>query len=244
MFNFKKKVPLIIFFILISNMLFGEEEKISYNLEVENVIFEKNFGKLKKDTGSLLILTGATATVLYLLPTSSTGWDKGDDTTLFEKWKNNVKSGPVWDQDSAMYNYVGHMYAGGAYYILARNANYSPLESFWYTFVISTFFWEYGIESFAETPSMQDIVITPVFGSILGEGFYALQNYILENNGMLFNSKFWGSATMIFIDPMGHLSSYIYDDYERTNHMGIVLDSVKYEGRDELLVGINFTFPF
>jgi len=244
MFNFKKKVPLIIFFILISNMLFGEEEKISYNLEVENVIFEKNFGKLKKDTGSLLILTGATATVLYLLPTSSTGWDKGDDTTLFEKWKNNVKSGPVWDQDSAMYNYVGHMYAGGAYYILARNANYSVLESFWYTFVISTFFWEYGIESFAETPSMQDIVITPVFGSILGEGFYALQNYILENNGMLFNSKFWGSATMIFIDPMGHLSSYIYDDYERTNHMGIVLDSVKYEGRDELLVGINFTFPF
>jgi len=244
MFNFKKKVPLIIFFILISNIVFGEEEKISYNLQVENMVFEKNFDKLKKDTGSLLILTGATATVLYLLPTSSTGWDKDDDTTLFEKWKSNVKSGPVWDQDSAMYNYVGHMYAGGAYYILARNANYSPLESFWYTFVISTFFWEYGIESFAETPSMQDIVITPVFGSILGEGFYALQNYILENNGMLFNSKFWGSATMIFIDPMGHLSSYIYDDYERTNHMGIVLDSVKYEGRDELLVGINFTFPF
>jgi uncharacterized protein DUF3943 len=155
-----------------------------------------------------------------------------------------VKSGPVWDKDNPIYNYAGHMYAGGAYYILARNANYSTLESFWYTFVISTFFWEYGIEAFAETPSMQDLVITPVFGSMVGEGFYVLQNYILDNNGMLFNSKFWGSVTMVFIDPIGHLSSYIYDDYERTNHMGVIVNAVEFEGETEFLLGINFTFPF
>ncbi len=244
MFNFRKSTLFIIFFILMGSILFGEEEKISYNLEVENLILEKNFDKLKKDTGSLFILAGITATTLYLMPESSTGWDKDGETTIFEKWKNNVRSGPVWDQDNPMYNYVGHVYAGGAYYILARNGNYSPLESFWYTFVISTFFWEYGIESFAETPSMQDLVITPVFGSMLGEGFYALQNYILDNNGMLFNSKFWGSATMMLIDPVGHLSNYIYDDYERTNHTGIMVNTVKYEGKNELLLGINFTFPF
>ncbi len=244
MFNLKKYILFITFFILIGNILFGEEEKTSYNLEVENIIFEKNFDKLKKDTGSLFILTGATAAILYTLSESTTGWDKDSETSIFEKWENNVKSGPVWDQDNPIYNYAGHMYAGGAYYILARNANYSTLESFWYTFVISTFFWEYGIEAFAETPSMQDIVITPVFGSMVGEGFYVLQNYILDNNGMLFNSKFWGSATMMFIDPMGHLSSYIYDDYERTSHVGVIVNAVEYEGETKLLLGINFIFPF
>lgn len=230
MFNSRKDIIFITIFILIGNILFGEEDKISYNLETEDIVFEKNFDKLKKDTGSLFILTGVTASILYLLPSSSTGWDKNNDTSIFEKWESNIKSGPVWDQDNPIYNYAGHMYAGGAYYILARNANYSTLESFWYTFVISTFFWEYGIEAFAETPSMQDIVITPVFGSMVGEGFYLLQNYILDNNGMLFNSKFWGSATMMFIDPMGHLSGYIYDDYERTNHVGVMVNAVEYEG--------------
>lgn len=244
MFNFRKNLSFFIIFILIGNILLGEEDKISYNLDTENVVLEKNFEKLKKDTGSLFILAGVTATTLYLLPGSSTGWDKDDETSIFQKWENNVKSGPAWDQDSPMYNYVGHVYAGGAYYILARNANYSPLESFWYTFVISTFFWEYGVEAFAEPPSMQDLVITPVFGSILGEGFYTLQNHILDNDGMLFDSKFWGSATMMFIDPMGHLSSYIYDDYERTSHTGLMVNAVEHEGETELLLGINFTFPF
>lgn len=244
MFNSKKYILFVTFFIFMGNILLGGGEEISYNLETGDIVLEKNFDKLKKDTGSFFILAGATAAILYTLPESTTGWDKGGETSMFEKWKSNVKNGPVWDQDNAAYNYAGHMYAGGAYYILARNANYSKFESFWYTFVISTFFWEYGIEAFAETPSMQDIVITPVFGSMVGEGFYVLQNYILDNNGMLFNSKFWGSATMMFIDPMGHLSSYIYDDYERTNHMGVIVNAVEYEGETKLLLGINFIFPF
>lgn len=244
MFNFKKYILFVTFFIFTGNILLGGGEEISYNLETGDLVLEKNSDKLRKDTGSFFILAGATAAILYTLPESTTGWEKGRESSLFEQWKNNVKNGPVWDQDNAIYNYAGHMYTGGVYYILARNANYSTLESFWYTFVISTFFWEYGIEAFAETPSMQDIIITPVFGSMVGEGFYLLQNYILDNNGMLFNSKFWGSATMMFIDPMGHLSSYIYDDYERTNHVGIMVNAVEYEGETKLLLGIHFTFPF
>ncbi|MCS5421286.1 MULTISPECIES: DUF3943 domain-containing protein [Psychrilyobacter] len=244
MFNFKKYIFFVAFFIFMGNILLGEGEEISYNLELGDIPHKKNSDKLKKDTGSLFILAGATAAFLYTLPESTTRWGKNEESSLFEQWKRNVTSGPVWDHDNPGFNYIGHAYTGGVYYILARNANYSKYESFWYSFFISTFFWEYGIEAFAERPSMQDIVITPVFGSMVGEGFYILQNYILDNNGMLFNSKFLGSTTMMFMDPMGHLSSYLYDDYQRTSHVGVMVNAVEHEGETKLLLGINFIFSF
>ncbi len=145
------------------------------------------------------------AGVLYALPEEFTNWSKSelseDLKNLPSKWKENVSEGPVWDQDDLFLNYVTHPYWGAVYYMQARNGGYGPFGSFMFSAIMSTFFWEYGIEAFAETPSIQDLIITPVAGSLIGELFYIQSNKIKANNYMVLDSKFLGYTSLILMDP-------------------------------------------
>ncbi|MFZ2890098.1 DUF3943 domain-containing protein, partial [Sulfuricurvum sp.] len=53
---------------------------------------------------------------------------------------------------------------------MARNDGLSIGESAAFSTLMSTFFWEYGYEAFAEVPSIQDLIFTPLVGSLFGEG--------------------------------------------------------------------------
>lgn len=75
---------------------------------------------------------------------------------------------PVIDKDRAAVNYLGHPYFGMNFYLSQRNYGESPLYSFLFATLTSTCF-EYFIESWSERPSIQDLLITPIVGSILGE---------------------------------------------------------------------------
>ena len=108
------------------------------------------------------------AGVLALMPESITNWEK-DDVQLMNKWWDNVQSGPVWDRDDHVINYIGHPYFGGVYYQAARKSGYRQWDAFMYSTLMSTFYWEYGIEAFAEVPSIQDLVVTPTLGWVYGE---------------------------------------------------------------------------
>jgi len=141
--------------------------------------------------------------VLWVMPESVTNWDKEEmkEKGITWKWKENVKAGPVWDEDNWVLNWITHPYCGGIYYMTSRSAGFSVLESFGYSAIMSTFFWEYGIEAFAEIPSKQDLLITPIFGSMVGEAFFYAKKSILRNDKKVFNSRFWGITTLFFIDP-------------------------------------------
>ncbi len=149
--------------------------------------------------GSSLIAFG----VLWILPESVTGWDKEDikNGGLFRRWKENVKAGPVWDKDKFFLNWIMHPYIGGIYYMTARGSGFKPWESFTYSFMMSTFFWEYGVEAFAEIPSWQDIIITPTLGSVIGEGFFILKGKVIRNDKKILNSKVLGGVVLFLIDP-------------------------------------------
>ena len=123
-----------------------------------------------------------------------------------ENGKKNVTTGPVWDKDNFFLNYISHPYFGATYYVQARTAGYSIFGSFIYSTLVSTFLWEYGVEAFAEIPSIQDIIVTPVFGSIIGEGFYYSINKIKSNNYRLLGSKILGHTSVFLMDPF---SSYV-----------------------------------
>jgi hypothetical protein len=155
--------------------------------------------------GASLITLGA----LYLAPSSFTNWDKSeaDSSNLFRKWKQNVSDGPVMDKDDFFLNYVTHPYSGAIYYMGARSAGANIYYSFLFSTLLSTFFWEYGIEAFAEIPSKQDLIITPVAGSIFGEGFYLVKRHIVANDGKLLSSKVFGSTISFIIDPLTEVSS-------------------------------------
>jgi hypothetical protein len=102
-------------------------------------------------------------------------------------------------------NYIIHPWAGGVYYMTARGSGYKRWESFTYSVLMSTFFWEYGVESFAEIPSIQDLIITPVIGSIIGEGFFIAKGKIIQNERRILNSKFLGNTTLFIMDPFNEV---------------------------------------
>lgn len=138
--------------------------------------------------------------VLTAMPEDLTGWDETSD--LSAKWVSNVKSGPVWDRDNFVYNYAGHAYVGGVYYQVARKSGYSQWDSFFYTFLMSTFYWEYGVESFAEIPSIQDLVFTPLAGWICGEWAHRTEMKIRGNHNKVVGSPLLGSVSLFLLDPI------------------------------------------
>lgn len=141
------------------------------------------------------------AGVISLLPSEISNWEKSDEGPM-EKWWNNVRSGPTWDNDSWYLNYIGHPYFGGVYYQVARKSGYRQWDSFMYTVLMSTFYWEYGLESFAEVPSIQDLVVTPIGGWLWGEWAYNKEIAIRNNGGTVFGSQSWGSVSLFFLDPV------------------------------------------
>ena len=99
----------------------------------------------------------------------------------------------------------------------ARRSGFTVLESFGYSTIMSTFFWEYGIEAFAEIPSIQDLIITPVVGSVLGEGFFYAKKSILKHDKKVLQSRFLGISTLFLIDPFNTiLDGFGYKDKVKT----------------------------
>lgn len=122
-----------------------------------------------KTFGTLTALSLIGIGVYAWAPTSFTGADHADEwEEASEHFKEAWTKPPVIDKDRAAVNYLGHPYFGMNFYLSQRNYGESPLYSFLFATLTSTCF-EYFIESWSERPSIQDLLITPIVGSILGE---------------------------------------------------------------------------
>jgi len=163
------------------------------------------------ETRNMGILSLGIMALLYVMPESVSKWDKDEMkfNTLGDKWLENNRAGPVWDQDEWGINYIGHPYFGAAYYMVARNQGLTPLQSGAYSFLMSSFLWEMGIEAFAEIPSKQDIIITPLIGSVIGEAFYIWERRIEANNSQVLGSSFLGKTALVLLNPAGSTSAGI-----------------------------------
>ncbi|GAL09259.1 ubiquitin-protein ligase [Vibrio astriarenae] len=185
-----------------------DEKPLPKHLTVQD---EKDWDYLMGQTYTILGLSVATAGLMTLLPESITKWD--DDqrslSDLGKKWKDNVKEGPVWDRDEHFLNYVMHPYFGGVYYTSARHAGFNEFESFLYSASMSTFFWEFGVEAFAEVPSWQDLFITPFFGAVVGEMMFEAEQDIVASGGEVWGSKGMGDFTLFFLNPVGHIHGWV-----------------------------------
>lgn len=157
-----------------------------------------------RDTAYFLGYQFAGVAVLYLAPESVSGWDReAKQDYSFSKWRNNV-SEPVWDTDRWWINYVLHPYWGGAYYVRARERGLERTQAFLYSALLSTL-WEYGAEALAEPVSIQDLVVTPVVGALVGEYIFSpLRERIRAKPGKL---DWADKATLFITDPLGVLSA-------------------------------------
>lgn len=177
------------------------------------------YRKLIADSIYLQLFLISTIGVLALMPESVSHWNSDDrsEKSLAERWHEHVKTKPVWDQDGWIVNYIGHPVTGAIYYTTARNDGMSIFESAAYTTLMSTFFWEYGYEAFAEIPSVQDLVVSPVFGSLLGEGMYVLEGKLDQNGGLVWGSRALGDISYFLLNPMGNFANGLNDLLKRYN---------------------------
>ncbi len=157
------------------------------------------------------VLTGAfvgTLLVLECLPEDATTWNRAalQQIPLFKRWHDHVLvDGPEWDHDKFIFNYVLHPYAGAVYFMSARSVGFNFWQSLLYSTIISDVGWEFGIEAFMERPSYQDLFITPLVGSAIGEGFYKLKRHIVDNDYRLFGSPVIGNVVAFLIDPVNEV---------------------------------------
>ena len=158
---------------------------------------------ISRDTMYFLGYQIAVVGILYVLPESITNWSdeqkKGYD---LDRWTRNVRS-PAWDDDTWYVNYVIHPYWGAAYYTRARERGFGELGSFLYSAFLSTSF-EYGVEALFEQPSIQDLIVTPIAGSLIGWAIEPVRGRIKAKG----SEQLWYDKLFIVLtDPLGAASS-------------------------------------
>lgn len=146
---------------------------------------------------------------LQCLPEDATSWNRASlqEVAPAVRWRRNVfERGPEWDHDKFYFNYILHPYAGAVYFMAARSAGFNFWRSFLYCSIVSNIGWEYGVEACMERPSYQDMVITPVVGSVIGECFYRLKRRLVADDYHLLGSKVVGNIVAFFIDPVNEVT--------------------------------------
>ena len=150
-----------------------------------------------RDTAYFVTYQALVVGVLYLAPESVSGWTKEDKAEL--KWRENV-SNPHRDKDDFYINYLLHPYWGATYYIRGRERGLDRGQSFLFSAALSTLY-EFGLEAFFEQPSYQDLWVTPVVGSLIGElVFTPIRDRIRAKPG---DPDWTDKVILFFTDPLG-----------------------------------------
>ena len=152
----------------------------------------ESFGRMFVEGWGLIAgIEAGLLAVTLLMPSSFSGWEFEDGFVsdgmqhLGEAWTKP----PVWDTDHWIHNYVGHPYGGSVYYNTVRVKGATRAQSFLFAGAMSLW-WEYALEGMAERPSIQDIVVTPVAGALLGEFVHRTTVSMRANGTSVFEKAF------------------------------------------------------
>jgi hypothetical protein len=157
-----------------------------------------------RDTGILFASQIGAAGLIYFMPESFSGWSDEQKRDVFKKYGNNVGH-PSMDEDKFYVNYLLHPYWGATYYIRGRERGLDKVPAFVYSALISAMY-EFGVESFFEKPSIQDLIVTPVAGSLLGAFVFEPVRESIKRKQVL---RWYHDAVLIVTDPVGVLSSAV-----------------------------------
>jgi hypothetical protein len=102
-------------------------------------------------------------------------WAKISLNTL----ETNISNGWVWDEDEFNVNQIGHPSQGALVYLGARAHGLSLWQSMPYPF-LGSLIWELGMET--ESPSINDMITTPLSGIAFGEMIHRLSILTLGPN--------------------------------------------------------------
>ncbi|NNF40684.1 MAG: DUF3943 domain-containing protein [Woeseiaceae bacterium] len=176
---------------------------------------------LRRDTWYFLGYQWVTIGILYLAPESVSSWsDEQKEGYDMSYWWDNVTN-PQIDSDKFYLNYVLHPYWGASYYVRARERGYGAKQAFWYSAMLSTIY-EYGAEALFEEPSIQDLIVTPVFGSLLGAYFMNVRDGILIREQELGFRTTKDKWAWVLTDPLGSLNNQVDKMFGRETHLQLL----------------------
>ena len=129
--------------------------------------------------------------LLFALPYEISKWSKPDIGKVNSQYRKTFTQRPAYDPDLWYVNYIGHPYTGACYYNSVRSQGATFWQAILFTMGYSVV-WEYVAEGGLEQPSIQDLVVTPVVGSILGELFHHF-TLVMSRNGFKWYEKLFVS---------------------------------------------------
>jgi uncharacterized protein DUF3943 len=145
---------------------------------------------------------------LYYWGTKSSADDFDYDINFDTLKKKFSGQAILFDDNSIGTNsFPGHPISGAYFYLIARNHNLSPTESFLWSFAASTIN-EFFIE-FTEVASISGLVVTPVAEAVIGEAMYEFGKYFrcTENRDDLTYK-----VLAAFMDPIALVNSFVWCD--------------------------------
>ena len=138
---------------------------------------------------------------LVILPSEISGWSSVTFRNYGANMRRAFTSPPVFDHDKWYINYIGHPYQGTMFYNAVRSQNARVWQASLFT-VGHVLVWEYVIESGLEQPSIQDLIVTPVAGIVLGEGIHRA-TMAMARNGF----RWYEMAAVVVLNPMFALNN-------------------------------------
>lgn len=114
-------------------------------------------------------------------------------------WKHIEQSFTMWPQfeeDHWTFNYLVHPYMGSLTYLASRNRGGRILPSLGLSALNATLY-EYFIASSIQRPSINDMIVTPLGGMLLGEGLFAFKHFMLRDRYLTIPEK----ILLLAIDP-------------------------------------------
>jgi hypothetical protein len=176
-----------------------------------------------------MVLTVGGAFIFY--DAEQLNWESPSFDQFFHK--NILALEYRWDPDRFAFNYIAHPLVGSEYYLRARAEGYDWFESFLFSFAMSTT-WEYLFEGWVEPVSIQDMIVTPVLGSVLGEGRYQAKKWLKKKPGV------WAKIGVVAVDPLQALVESVYglfSDEEDVTSLPQVSFHVWYQNANGVRIG-------
>ncbi|HNP36648.1 MAG TPA: DUF3943 domain-containing protein [Woeseiaceae bacterium] len=175
---------------------------------------------LNRDTLYFLGYQWITIGILYALPESVTSWTPEQKSGYsLSIWWDKATS-PTWDSDKFYLNYILHPYWGASYFVRAKERGYSDMRAFWYAAMLSAIY-EFGAEALFEQPSIQDLIFTPVLGSLLGKYFMNVRGGIRERDAELGYRRTRDKWVWVLTDPLGALNRQVDKLFRRDTSIAI-----------------------
>jgi len=98
----------------------------------------------------------------------------------WSQWERTFNEPPFRDEDHWSWNYLAHPFMGSTSYLAYRNCGGSWFEGF-IGAALNSVIYEYAIAGAMQQPSYNDMIITPILGSILGESTYRLNRWFVKD---------------------------------------------------------------